>query len=56
MMENVFVKDSVEAPSSTVERTIQVSDNIHYHMGAALLLVFKVMAIIVLHDNQGLVL
>lgn len=28
-MENVFVKDSVEAPSSTVERTVQVSDNMH---------------------------
>ena len=26
VMENVFVKDSVEAPSSTVERTVQVSD------------------------------
>lgn len=40
MMENVFVKDSVEAPSSTMERTVQVSDRIHYHMGAVLLLVF----------------
>lgn len=56
MMENVFVKDSVEAPSSTVERTVQVSDNTHYHMGAALLLVFRVMAIIFPHDKQGLVL
>lgn len=25
VMENVFVKDSVEAPSSTVERMVQVS-------------------------------
>lgn len=40
VMENVFVKDSVEAPSSTVERMVQVSDRMHYPMGAALLLVF----------------
>lgn len=26
VMENVFVKDWVEAPSSTVERAVQVSD------------------------------
>lgn len=39
VMENAFVKDSVEAPSSTVERTVQVSDKMHNHMGAALLLV-----------------
>lgn len=44
MMENVFVKDSVEAPSSTVERMVQVSDRMHYHMGAALPLVFTLTA------------
>lgn len=33
VMENVFVKDSAEAPSSTVERTVQVSDKIHHPMG-----------------------
>lgn len=32
VMENVFVKDTVEAPSSTMERTVQVSDRVHYHM------------------------
>lgn len=33
VMDNVFVKDSVEAPSSTVERTVQVGDKIHYPWG-----------------------
>lgn len=32
MMENVFVKDSAEAPSSTVERTVQVSDKININI------------------------
>lgn len=45
VMENVFVKDSVEAPSSTVERTVQVGDRVYYHMGAALFLVFTLIAI-----------
>lgn len=36
VVENVFVEDSVEAPSSTVERSAQVRT--HHHMGAAPLL------------------
>lgn len=34
VMENIFLKDSVEAPSSTVERTVQVGDIRHYHVEA----------------------
>lgn len=33
-MDNVFVRDSGEAPSSTAERTFRVRDKIHYHMGS----------------------
>lgn len=44
VMENVFVKDSVETPSSTMERTVQVSDSVYNHMGAALLLLFSLTA------------
>lgn len=52
-MDNVFVRDSVETPSSTVERTVQVSDNMHYHMGAALSLVCRVMDILLFNYKQG---
>lgn len=48
VVENVFVKDSAETPSSTVERTVQVGDERHCHMGAALLLVLRIMVMILL--------
>ncbi len=44
VMENVFVKDSVETPSSTMERTVQVSGRMYHHMGAALPLLFTLTA------------
>lgn len=38
VVDNVFVKDSAEAPSSTVERMVQVSDRRHLSYGGGGLL------------------
>jgi len=44
VMDNVFAKDPTEAPSSTVERTVQVGEKVHNHAGAALFLVSREIA------------
>lgn len=47
VMDNVFVKDVTEAPSSTVERAVQVSGNVCYHRGLTLTIIRFI------HGEQG---